>query len=142
VLEEDLESREERKNSFFGIILSILHYTSEEYLLPQIIGPTDRELFNAETEIIKRIAKERSAVIIGRCSTHIFCGHPNHVSIFLHGNIKFRNGRVQELYHVSKETAGKMIAQSDKERAIYYRTFTGKEWTDLDSMTSVSIQAK
>jgi cytidylate kinase len=131
ILEEELESREERKNSFLESFFQSFTYTSEVYLLPQIIGPTDRELFNAETEIIKRIVKDRSAVIIGRCSTHIFCGHPNHVSIFLHGNIKFRNGRVQELYHVSKETAGKMIAQSDKERAIYYQTFTGKEWTDL-----------
>lgn len=131
VLEEDLESRDGKVTSFWDSFLQSFTYASELYIPPQIMGPTDRELFKAETETIERIAKDRSAVFMGRCSTHIFCGHPNHVSLFLHANIPFRKARIQKLYNVSEETAEKMITQSDKERALYYHTFTGKEWTDV-----------
>ena len=131
VMEEDLEYREEKTISFWDSFFQNFTFASGIYIPPQIMGPTDRDLYNAETEIIGRIAKERSAVIIGRCSTHIFCKHPNHVSIFLHGKPSFRKSRVQKLYNVSEEVAGRMIAQSDKERALYYQTFTGKDWTDL-----------
>jgi len=130
VLEEDLQYREEKTISFWESFFQSFTYASQIYIPPQIMGPTDRELFDVETEIIKRIANVRSAVIIGRCSTNIFCHHPNHVSIFLHANTAFRKSRIQKLYNVTEEVAGRMIIQSDKERALYYQTFTGKEWTD------------
>ncbi|PKN06262.1 MAG: cytidylate kinase-like family protein, partial [Deltaproteobacteria bacterium HGW-Deltaproteobacteria-7] len=47
-----------------------------------------------------------------------------------HGDIPFRKNRIQTLYAVSEEAAGSMIAQSDKERAIYHQTVTGQKWTD------------
>jgi CMP/dCMP kinase len=130
VLREDLESRDEKILSFWQSFIESYAITPDTYVPPQIIIPSDRELFKTESEIIKRIAQERSAVIIGRCGTHILRDHPNHVGIFIHGNITFRKSRIQKLYNVSEEAAGKMIAQSDKERTLYHRTFTGKEWAD------------
>ncbi len=130
LLEEDLESRDEKVMSFWKSFLQSYAFASDTHVPPNIIAPTDRELFNAETEIIKRIAKERSAVIIGRCGSHILRKHSNHISLFLHSDINFRKARIQKIYNVSDEVAGKMIAQSDKERADYYHTFTDKEWPD------------
>ncbi|MCE5263445.1 MAG: cytidylate kinase-like family protein [Deltaproteobacteria bacterium] len=130
VLQEALESRDEKILSFWQSFLRSFAIATDVYVPSQVLPPTDRELFNAESEIIERIAKERSAVIVGRCGSHILSDHPNHVSIFLHGDITFRKGRIQKLFNVSEEVAGKMIAQNDKERALYHQTFTGKEWTD------------
>jgi cytidylate kinase len=130
ILKEDLESRDEKILSFWQSFIQSYAIAPNTYVPPQIIAPSDRELFKTESEIIARIAKERSAVIIGRCGSYVLREHPNHVSIFLHGDITFRNGRIQKLYNVSEEVAGKMIAQNDKERAHYNHTFTGKEWTD------------
>lgn len=130
VLEEDLESRDEKTLSFWQSFLQFSAFAPDVYIPPQMIAPTDHELFKAEAEIIEHIAKERSSVIIGRCGFHILRKYPSHVSIFLHGDIAFRKGRIQKLYNVSAEVAGKMITQSDKERALYCNTFTGKEWTD------------
>jgi len=130
ILKEDLESRDEKILSFWQSFIQSYAIAPNTYVPPQIIAPSDRELFKAETEIIERIAKERSAVIIGRCGSYVLREHPNQVSIFLHGDITFRKGRLQKLYNVSEEVAGKMIAQNDKERANYNHTFTGKEWTD------------
>jgi CMP/dCMP kinase len=130
ILEKDLESRDEKISSFWqSFIQSYAFTTPDIYMAPQII-PTDSELFKAEKEIIEHIAKERSAIIIGRCSSYILREHENHISIFLHGDIKFRKSRIQKLYNVSEKVAGKMIAQSDKERALYHFTFTNKEWPD------------
>ena len=131
VLEEDLESIDEKKNSFWD---SFLHSYglgfSDPYKPPQIILPPDLILYNAEKEIIKHIAKERSAVIIGRCGSYILREHPNHISIFLHGDKPHRINRVQKLYHVSEREAEKMIVKSDKERSQYFHSFTGEDWTD------------
>ncbi len=131
ILEDDLKSRDGKIISFWQSFLHLCTFVADPYTPPQIIiAPTDHELFKVEAGIIERIAKERSAVIIGRCGYHILCEHPNHISIFLHGDIAFRIGRIQKLYNVSEEVAGKMIFQNDKERAYYNYKFTGKEWTD------------
>jgi cytidylate kinase len=131
ILEEALESRDGKIISFWQSFFNLCTFAADPYIPPQsIMEPTDRELFKVEAEIIERIAKERSAVIIGRCGYHILCEHPSHINIFLHGDIAFRIGRIQKLYNVSEEVAGKMIFQNDKERAYYNYKFTGKEWTD------------
>jgi cytidylate kinase len=130
VLENDLESREEKILSFWESLFKVYSFAPDVYVAPQLMAPTDRELYETEASVIEHIAKEHSAVIIGRCGFHILREHTNHVSIFLHGDTDFRNNRIQDIYHVSKELAGKMIAQSDKERALYCKTFTGKEWAD------------
>lgn len=131
LLVKDLEPRDEKISSFWqSCIESFAIGTIDTYMPPQIIA-TDRALFKAEKEIIEHIAKEHSVVIIGRCGSYILREHPHHVSIFLQGDMPFRKGRIQKLYNVSEEVAEKMIVQSDKERALYNHTFTGKEWTDV-----------
>jgi CMP/dCMP kinase len=130
MLEEDLQSRDEKKLSFWQSFIRAYALAPDAYVKPQIPAPSDRQLFKTESEIIERIAKERSAVIIGRCGSYILRGHPNHVSIFLHGDIAFRQKRVQNTYNISEEAAAQMIAQSDKARSVYHHTVTGQDWAD------------
>ena len=130
VFKEDIESRDEKILSFWKSFLRSCAVAPDAYVPPQIIAPSDCELFKTESEIIARIAKERSAVIIGRCGSYILREHPNHVSIFLYGDMPFRKQRIQKMYNVSVEIAEKMLAKNDEERARYNHTFTGKEWTD------------
>lgn len=130
VLEEDIESRDEKTLSFWQSFLYTTTFAPETYVPPKTMIPTDRELFDAQSRVIEHIAKERSAVIMGRCGFHILRENPNCVSIFLHADSAFRSAQIQDQYDVPKEYADKMIAQSDKERALYCKTFTGKEWTD------------
>lgn len=130
VMEEDLESRDEKLLSFWKSFLHINGFATEYHLPPQMNFPFDSEIYEAEADIIEHIARERSSVIIGRCGFHILKEYSNHVSLFLHADISFRNKRVQELYKVSEKTALEMITDNDKERAKYIDTFTGKKWTD------------
>lgn len=130
VLEEELVERDEKLLSFWKSFLHINGYSSEIHIPPKMNFPFDREIFETEADVIKHIAKERSAVIIGRCGFHILREHPNRISLFFHADIPFRRKRVQELYNISEKAALEMIAQTDKERADYIDTFTGKKWTD------------
>jgi CMP/dCMP kinase len=131
LLEEDLEEREEKISSFWQSFFQSYTFGAPEIYIPrQTYIPTDRELFEIETQVIERIAKERSAVIIGRCGCHILREHPGLVRIYLHADFPFRINRVCRKNNVSEEEAARIIAQSDKERPFYYHTFTGKEWSD------------
>jgi len=129
-LEEDLKSRDEKKLSFWQSFIRSYAVAPDTYVKPHVMAPSDHALFKTESEIIARIATERSAVIIGRGGSYILREHPNHVSLFLHADITFRSNRLQQLYVVSEEAAGNMIAQSDKERALYHQTVTGQKWAD------------
>jgi len=129
ISESELKSREE-KALFWRRLIESYKAKTDNYL-PTEIAPIDRQIFEAQTEIIERIAKERSAVIIGRCSNYILREHPNHVSVFLHADIDFRIERIQKLFNISEDSALKMINQSDKERASYTNKYISKDWTDL-----------
>lgn len=131
VLEGEVDSREEKIHSFWESFLQASPYNSPEaYIPPQFIVPTDGELFEAESEVIRRIANNQSAVIMGRCGSHVLRAHPDQVSLFLYADMAFRQARVQELYKVTAEEATKMIVRSDTARAKYHHVFTGKDWTN------------
>jgi CMP/dCMP kinase len=128
--EENLESREERLLSFWHSLLKTLPQ-KDVLTVPAVASAleyTDQELFDTEAEIIKKIAHEHSAVILGRCGHYILHDEPNHISVFLHADKEFRINRIQKLYNLQNDEATKMVEKSDKERAAYCKTFTHKEW--------------
>jgi len=128
--EKNLESREERLLSFWHSLLKTLPQ-KDVLTVPAVASAleyTDQELFDTEAEIIKKIAHEHPAVILGRCGHYILRDEPKHISIFLHADQEFRINRVQKLYNLQHDEATKMVEKSDKERAAYCKTFTHKEW--------------
>jgi CMP/dCMP kinase len=133
ILEEDVASSDEKIISFWQSFLQFNTISTDMYVPPKLQAPTDKELFQAEAEIIEHIVEERSAVIIGRCGSYILRDYPNNISIFLYGDIPFRIKRVQSLYQVSEDAAESMIEQSDKDRARYCRIVTNKDWDWNDS---------
>ena len=133
ILEEDVASSDEKIISFWQSFLQFNTISTDMYVPPKLQAPTDKELFQAEAEIIEHIVHERSAVIIGRCGSYILRDTPNNIKIFLYGDIPFRIKRVQSLYQVSEDAAESMIEQSDKDRARYCRIVTNKEWDWNDS---------
>ena len=131
LLEEDLQEREEKISSFWQSFFQSYTFGAPEIYIPrQTYIPTDHELFEIETQVIERIAKERSTVIIGRCGCHILRELPGLASIYLHADPSSRINRVCRKNDILEEEAAKMIVQSDKARSFYYHTFTGKEWSD------------
>ena len=91
---------------------------------------TTHALFRAQADVIRRIAKEESCVIIGRCGFDIFADSPNALKIFIHSSLNCRKRRIAEKYDICEQDAAAMIVDNDFSRELYTKTFTGRDWTD------------
>ncbi len=130
ILEKDAESIDEKLQSFWQTYLEYSAIDFNEYIPPNLLVTSTFELYRTEAEVIKNIANNHSAIIIGRCGFHILREHPNCLNIFLYADNEFRIKRIQKLYNTSEKDAAEMITKSDKERAHYIKTFTGIKWED------------
>jgi len=128
VMEEDIDFREEKVPSFWESLFQSSALNAEIYVSQRSMPPTSCELFEAEANVIKHIAKEKSAVIIGRCGFYVLQNYPDLVKVFLHASMEFRSNRIQRIYEISKEAADKLVVQNDKERTSYCKKYSGKEW--------------
>lgn len=126
VMVEDLEVRDERTTTIWQSFINNMSYGNfVEYTPPAVLIPNSREIYQAEAEVISRIAEERPAVIIGRGGFHTLRQHPRCLNIFLHADLTFRTGRVMELYSLSEQKAKKLIEDTDRARAHYIHTVAG-----------------
>jgi len=129
--EEHVKSRDEKVTSRWQSILqSFATSTTWSYAPPPLDLLHDEALYSVETDIIRRIANQRTAVIVGRGSYYVLREHPRCLNVFLHADVDFRQKRVQELYHVSGPEALKLIYSADQQRANYLRALTGQHWMD------------
>jgi cytidylate kinase len=129
--EADLEHREERLRSFWQsysrtaeLLDPALSLTADQYV------PTDKELFQLESETILRIAEKSNAVFIGRCGRYILRDHPRHIRLLLYADPKTRIERIKTLYPFGASEAREFMEENDRERAAYIRAFTGQDWLD------------
>jgi cytidylate kinase len=129
--EADLEHREERLRTFWQttsrtaeLLDPAMSLTADRYI------PTDKELFQLETETIRSIAEKTSAVFIGRCGRYILREHPRHLRLMVCADPPARIERLQSLYHLSAPEAVQLMEENDRDRSAYIRAFTGQDWTD------------
>ena len=91
-------------------------------------------LFKFQSEVIRKLAREESCIIVGRCADYILESEPevNVVRLFVYADMPIRIRRVMEVDGVlDPEEALKKIKRIDKERREYYKYFTGREWGDM-----------
>lgn len=82
---------------------------------------------------IKKIASEKSCIIVGRCADYILRDEPNLIKLFVHAPYKYRVHYVATKMNISAEQADALIQKNDKERARFYDFFTDKTWGLADS---------
>ena len=102
-----------------------------------IVGPSeegfvsDVNLFNYQAQIIKNVANRQSCIIIGKCANHILRDYGNVVSVYIEAPRKACVKSVVDLLDVTEDEANKMIYQTDRYRADYYKYYSGGEdWTN------------
>ncbi|MCM1181693.1 MAG: cytidylate kinase-like family protein, partial [Clostridium sp.] len=88
------------------------------------------ELFIKEAEIIKEIADKESCVIIGRCADYILENRENLIKVFIYSNMEDKIKRAVTYYGLNTDKAEKEIKKSNRERAIHYKHYTDRDWTD------------
>ncbi len=86
------------------------------------------EVFRMQSETIRRIAENGSAIIVGRCSDYILRDLDYTLDVFLTAPLEARIKRVCSRMNVSREVALEIIAKKDKNRPAYYNYFTFGDW--------------
>lgn len=123
-----LERYDERSTSVIeNIIQSFCFGTPEMPFLPPLGKPVyNKDLFALESKIMKEIADQCSAVIVGRGGFYILKDRPNTINIFVHAPLDYRIERIMKVQKITdKREAQKMIEESDHKRAKFIRDMVG-----------------
>lgn len=91
----------------------------------------DDRIFLAQSNVIRKVAKEGACVIVGRCADYILRDVPNVVNIFIAADLDFRIQRSIQVDGLDPEHAAETVAKKDKSRRNYYRYHVGERWDNL-----------
>ena len=121
---EQIEHLKGQETGWWAEFKRKMTFSDSEYDLNQM-GIETEDVFRAETEILRAIAKEESCVIAGRSAFYIFREHPNHLSVMIQASMPCRMTRVAREQNMSKEEARMVIEKVDKMRENYVQKYTG-----------------
>ena len=93
----------------------------------------DDRIFIAEERVIKNIAKNESAVIVGRCADYILKDNKNVIKVFLYSDMESKIKRVVKYYNIEESEAKSVIKRINKERKKHYKFYTNRNWSDFNN---------
>ena len=107
-------------------------------------APKDK-IYEAEAEVIRKLAEKGKCVIIGRCSDYILRDNSRVLKVFFTAPIESRIRRVMKRLGVEAKDAQHKIHREDKMRADNYHYYTGRIWGaaanfDLTVNTDLGIE--
>lgn len=104
----------------------------------QVIPPdqnaftSNENLFRYQAKIIRKLAETENCVIVGRCANYILKDYSNVIRVYVHAPEKVCVRTVMSMFGLTIEEAEKKVHSIDKQRADYYRFFTGSDWRLAD----------
>ena len=85
-------------------------------------------LFKVQSDVIRRLAEEKSCLFVGRCADYILREHPRCVNVFISCSNEERIKRICRMYSITEREAEEMMNKADKKRAEYYNYYSYKKW--------------
>ena len=124
---EFFENSDEKKNhSFIGGLLGLRTNISSEVFANNYLS--NETFFKIQSDVIRKLAEEKSCVFLGRCADYILRDHPRCINLFICADTDDRTKRVAEIEHLTLEKASELIEKTEKKRAEYYNYFSNKVW--------------
>ena len=119
-----LFAKGEEKRSLFSVSSFFasgrISYSDSGYM-------NDNVMFRIQSEVIRSIAENGDAIIIGRCSDYILrdlkC-----LDVFICAPLEYRINRLMESEGISADEAESLIRRKDRTRQTYYNYYTFGEW--------------
>ncbi len=119
---EFFEESDEKKRFFsLSSIFSNGFGDTENYM-------SDRGIFKMQSQTIKEIAEQGSAIIVGRCSDYILRDMEGTLDVFLTSPAEIRAARVAERSGKTLEESARLVEEMDRKRAEYYNYYTFGDW--------------
>jgi len=91
---------------------------------------SDKNLFNYQAQVIKKLAETESCVIVGRCSNYILKDYDNVLSVFIHAPSEFCLEKAAEKMSMPLDELENFVNHTNKQKENYYKFYTGLEWSD------------
>lgn len=85
-------------------------------------------LFKVQSDVIRRLAEEKSCLFVGRCADYILRENPRCVNVFVSASPEARIERLRKTHGISAEEAENMMNKADKRRSEYYNYYSFKTW--------------
>lgn len=85
-------------------------------------------VYEAQRNVILKIAEKESCVIIGRNADFILKDREDVLNVFIHGDMPEKVQRICKLCNVAEADAAKMITETDKRRRTNYNFYTDQKW--------------
>lgn len=90
----------------------------------------DDALFVNQTRIIRKLASEKSCIIVGRCANWVLRHRKNVVRVFVCSNIRNEANNVMAKYNLTVDEARTKVERVNRARANYYFRYIGHQWSD------------
>lgn len=85
-------------------------------------------LFKVQSDVIRKLASEKSCLFVGRCADYILRDNPRSVNVFISSSREDRIARLCHLHSISEDAAEEKMNKADKRRAEYYNYYSYKTW--------------
>ena len=118
-----------RKGAFHSLLRKIPGRTEPTAVEKKF--ESDEEIFEAQCEIIRNLAKTESCIIVGKCADYVLKDYDNVISLYIEAPRAYCLERIMNRMKVDEKEAAEMIEKTDKYRAEYYKYYTGGNyWTN------------
>ena len=91
----------------------------------------DDRIFLAQSNVIRKVAKEGPCVIVGKCADYILKDEENVVNLFISASVDFRIQRSIQIVALPEKKAAEIVLKKDKSRANYYKYHSGERWDNV-----------
>ena len=95
--------------------------------------PLGQQVFLAQFDTIKKIAKQGDCVFVGRCADYALRDDYDITNVYIYSDEQSKIKRICERHNVSEAKAREMMIKTDKKRASYYNYYTDKKWGNSSS---------
>ena len=134
--EATVASADERPETFVDRLLDSLKYLAPAQALAlqrrqsgAVVEPR-WEIVNLTQELIREVARQGKAVVVGRGAAFVLRDHPNALHVFLHAAPEVRVEAIKRRLMLNERAAREQIRRTDGERAAYIRQLYHADWRD------------
>ena len=129
----ELEPLEERTASVWERLGTLFALGSPDtpFIPPTLPSVSESQLFEIEQQVIRSIAAEGRAVIVGRGAAHLLGNSTDVLRVYLHAPFADRVETAMAEYGFSDRAAAEQVTRdSDGSRQKFVRALTNKDWCD------------
>lgn len=115
--------------------------SAHSFRIPNYTLEQQNTIYTAQHKIIRQLAEKSSCIIVGRCSDYIL-NDMNPLKVFIYADVEYKIKRCLQKGNTASNTAltdiRKHIIQITKDRASYYKFYTGINGAKKKIMTFAS----